>query len=56
MEELTRIERLFLETVLKKEIRNTKNYIESNPETLESFLARNESLPMLESLLEKIKV
>lgn len=56
MEKLTRPEEAFLEAVLKKEKRNLEEFLENNGEKFEAYFVRNESLPMIERLLEKIEI
>lgn len=56
MEKLTRYEEAFLEAVLKKEKRNLEEFLENNGESFEAFFVRNESLPMIECLLQKIEL
>lgn len=55
MEKLTRYEEAFLEAMLKKEKRNLEELLEKRPDSFEAFLAKDEGLPMLESLLKKFE-
>lgn len=54
MEKLTRYEEAFLEAVLKREKRNLEEFLKNNGESFEAYFVRNESLPMIENLLQKI--
>lgn len=54
MEKLTRFEEAFLEAVLKKEKKNLEEFLKNNGESLEAYFVKNESLPIIESILKKI--
>jgi hypothetical protein len=56
MEKLTRYEEAFLEAILNKEKRNLEEFLEKNGDSFEAYFVKNESLPMLENLLQKIEV
>ena len=55
MEKLTRYEEAFLEAILKKEKRNIEEFLETNSEGLDAYFAKNETLPLIEKILEKLE-
>ncbi len=55
MEKLTRFEELCLESILKKEKRNLEEFLKNNGESFEAYFVKNESLPVIESILKKIE-
>lgn len=56
MKQLTRYEELALECLLKKEKRNAEEFLEKNPDSFEAYFVKNETLPVIESLLAKLEV
>lgn len=54
MTKLTAYERAFIQSVLKQQLRQTEDYVKENSNTLEAFLAQNESIPLLKSIIEKL--
>ena len=56
MKELTKFEEACLEAILKNEKRRIEEFLENNGDSFEAYFARNESLPMLENLLQKIEI
>ena len=55
MEKLTRYEEAFLEATLKKEKRNLEEFLEKNGDSFEGFLAKAETLPLIEGILKKFE-
>ena len=55
MEKLTAYERAFIQTILKNQLRQTEDYVKENGNTLEAFLAQNESIPLLNGIIEKLE-
>ena len=56
MKQLTRFEEIFLEAILEKEKRNLEEFLENNGDKFEAYFVKNESLPMIENLLEKLEI
>lgn len=56
MKQLTRYEEACLEAILKKEKRQAEEYLENNGDSFEAYFVKNETLPMIESLLKKIEI
>ena len=56
MKKLTRYEEVFLEALLKKEKRNLEEFLENKGDGFEAYFVKNESLPTVKSLLEKIEI
>ena len=56
MKELTRYEMAFIEAVLKKEKRNLEEFLGNNGDSFEAYFARNETLPLIETILNKIEI
>lgn len=55
MEKLTAYETVFIQSILKSQLRQTEDYVKENSNTLEAFLAQNESIPLLKSIIEKLE-
>ena len=55
MEKLTSYEKVFVQAILKKQLRQTEDYVKENSNTLEAFLALNESVPLLKTIIEKLE-
>lgn len=56
MEKLTRYEEAYLQAILKKEKRNLEEFLQNNNEAFEAYFVKNESLPMIENILNKIEI
>jgi hypothetical protein len=56
MKELTRMERAFLENILESEKEKAETFLENDGESLAAHFVRTETLPLLESILEKIEL
>jgi hypothetical protein len=56
MLKLTRPEEAFLEAILKEKKRKLEEFLEDNGDSFEAYFVKNESLPMLKKLLEKIEI
>ena len=56
MEKLTRYEEAFLAAILKKEKRHTEEFLRNNSDGLEAYFAINETLPLIETILDKINI
>ena len=55
MKKLTRYEELVLEAILKREKRRIEEFLETNNEGFDAYFAKNETLPAIESILEKFE-
>ena len=56
MKQLTRFEEACLEVILRDKKRQAEEYLEKHGDTFEAYFVRNETLPMVENLLNKIEV
>lgn len=56
MKQLTRIEEIWLETILKDKKRQAEEYLEKCGDSFEAYLVKNETIPMIENLLNKIEI
>lgn len=56
MKQLTRFEEACLEVILKDKKRQAEEYLEKNGDSFEAYFVKNETLPMIENLLEKIEI
>ncbi len=56
MKQLTRFEEACLEVILRDKKRQAEEYLEKHGDTFEAYFVRNETLPMVEILLNKIEV
>ena len=56
MKTLTRFEEAFLESVLENEKEKAEAFLKNNGDSFEASFVRNETLPLLKSILGKIEI
>jgi hypothetical protein len=56
MEKLTRPEELMLEIILKREKERAEKFLEENGDAFEAYFVKNETLPLINRLIDKLEV
>lgn len=56
MDKLTPYEKAFLQQILKTEKHRCETFLEEHENAFESYFVRNETLPFLERMIEKLEV
>jgi hypothetical protein len=56
MQKLTRIEEACLEVILRDRKRQAEEYLEKHGDSFEAYFVKNETIPMIENLLNKIEI
>ena len=56
MKQLTRFEEACLEVILREKKKQAEEYLKTHSDSFEAYFVKNETLPMIENLLNKIEI